>query len=520
MKFDVIFLGGGLGSTYGLYNFIKKISTKKKLKICVIDKQISNLPGGVAYGNKKQNLGFFNNPCRLSPKDFVSWFFKNRSKLIEYTIKLNKVSFNEWLSKNKKTIMNSKNNSDLSEIYLPRIFCNFWLEDLLLKTLKKINKNNWEINYLEGFIENIERKNNYYEVSLKKKPYHFSYNLNQNSFLNKISFVKNKIPSNTSKLKTKHMFASLGIPEPENFVSKKISKDKFYIHDLYVSGGSTKLVNLIEKKNKKKVSIHFLGSKAGFLEALPELYFLSKRKKIKIFSTSNNAETLNPAILSKKSNSYKLKYFSKRKLQKIKNSNDLIENLILEFESAYKNKFNKYDAWTKILKDDILSKVLLNFNKEDQKNYNDYFFQKIRNITRFTFPMTVKYKIMMEKIGIIKMIKSTIKKVTKQKDQFLVKTYSGKLIKSDILVCVFGPQSISKLLINDKLFKSLSNLKIKYDNTGILVNNKFQSVNHKNLYFVGFHASGYNPDRKTIIKAIVKNSKIASINLKNSILAN
>tara|TARA_A100001011_G_C13658784_1_gene574661 strand:+ start:48 stop:452 length:405 start_codon:yes stop_codon:yes gene_type:complete len=134
--------------------------------------------------------------------------------------------------------------------------------------------------------------------------------------------------------------------------------------------------------------------------------------------------------------------------------------------------------------------------------------------------MTVKYKIMMEKIGIIKMIKSTIKKVTKQKDQFLVKTYSGKLIKSDILVCVFGPQSISKLLINDKLFKSLSNLKIKYDNTGILVNNKFQSVNHKNLYFVGFHASGYNPDRKTIIKAIVKNSKIASINLKNSILAN
>ena len=76
MKFDVVFLGGGLGGTYGLFNLIKRLNNKKKLKICVIDRQISNLPGGVAYGNKEENLGFFNNPCRLSPKDFISWFCK------------------------------------------------------------------------------------------------------------------------------------------------------------------------------------------------------------------------------------------------------------------------------------------------------------------------------------------------------------------------------------------------------------------------------------------------------------
>ena len=93
-------------------------------------------------------------------------------------------------------------------------------------------------------------------------------------------------------------------------------------------------------------------------------------------------------------------------------------------------------------------------------------------------------------------------------------------IKSDVLVCVFGPQSIHKLLLNDNLFKIFNDLKIKTDLSGIVVNKNFQSVSHKNLYFIGFHASGYNPNRKTIIKAIVKNSKIASINLKNNISIN
>ena len=297
-------------------------------------------------------------------------------------------------------------------------------------------------------------------------------------------------------------------------------EDKYYIHDLYVSGGSTKLINLIMQKRKKITNIHFLGSKAGFLEALPELYFLSKNKKIKIFSTSNNAETLNPAILSKNFNSYKLKYFNKSKLRNIKNSNQLYENIILEFEFAIKNNFNKYDAWTKILNENVLSKIISKFDKKNKESYKDYFFQKIRNITRFTFPMTVKYKLLMEKKGIIKMVKSTVKKVIKKNGQFVVKTNDNKQIKSDVLVCVFGPQSIHKLLLNDNLFKIFNDLKIKTDLSGIVVNKNFQSVSHKNLYFIGFHASGYNPNRKTIIKAIVKNSKIASINLKNNISIN
>ena len=46
----------------------------------------------------------------------------------------------------------------------------------------------------------------------------------------------------------------------------------------------------------------------------------------------------------------------------------------------------------------------------------------------------------------------------------------------------------------------------------------FQTVGQNNIYMIGFHANGYNPDRKTIIKAIVENSKFALKSLKNNIV--
>ena len=75
MNFDVVFVGGGLGSIFSLYNLVKTVD-KKNLNICIIDKDILNIPGGVAYGNKNENIGFFNNPCRLSPKELISWILK------------------------------------------------------------------------------------------------------------------------------------------------------------------------------------------------------------------------------------------------------------------------------------------------------------------------------------------------------------------------------------------------------------------------------------------------------------
>ena len=139
MNFDVVFVGGGLGSIFSLYNLVKTID-KKYLKICIIDKDILNIPGGVAYGNRNVNIGFFNNPCRLSPKELTSWILKNKNNLVNFVENSQSSSFKEWIKRYKLKFLKSKNIEDLDEIYLPRIFCNFWLENLLVKTLKKIKK--------------------------------------------------------------------------------------------------------------------------------------------------------------------------------------------------------------------------------------------------------------------------------------------------------------------------------------------------------------------------------------------
>ncbi|OUV60974.1 MAG: hypothetical protein CBC82_07505 [Cellvibrionales bacterium TMED122] len=517
MSFDVVFVGGGLGSIFSLYNLIRT-ADKKNLNICIIDKEISNIPGGVAYGNKLENIGFFNNPCRLSPKELIRWVYKNKVDLINFVENSNSNSFKEWVKRYKLKFLNSKSLKDLDEIYLPRIFCNFWLESLLIKSLKKIKKKNYKILFIQGEAKQIIKKKKY--KILIKNPTIFNCDLKQGTIGNQINFIRRIDGQNIEYINAKNILISLGIPEPRQSISKKILSDKFYIHDLYVSGGTKKLIKLINKKKlqKKNVSIHFLGSKAGFLEALPELYFFSKKNNIKIISTSNNAETLNSADISKNNSKYKLNFFSKNNYKKIKNPDDLYKKILEEFSFAESNNYNKYDPWTIILRKNILTKIIKNFDEKDKEIYNNKYFQLIRSKTRFTFPLTVKYKNLLEKYKIIKMIKSSVKSVSQKKDEFIVETKNNKKIKSDILVCVFGPQSVMDLKINDSLFKSLHKLKIEFLNTGIKVNKYFQTVGQNNIYMIGFHANGYNPDRKTIIKAIVENSKFALKSLKNNIV--
>ena len=67
------------------------------------------------------------------------------------------------------------------------------------------------------------------------------------------------------------------------------------------------------------------------------------------------------------------------------------------------------------LKKNILSKIIRNFDEKNKEIYNNEYFQLIRSKTRFTFPLTVKYKNLLEKNGTIKMIKSSIKNVSKKK---------------------------------------------------------------------------------------------------------
>ena len=143
MNYDIIFFGGGVGSINGLVRILenKKFnnSIKKNIKIAIVDKSIKNIPGGVGYGKKTSDMGFFNNPCRLSPKNFIQWSLnrKNKIDLCKYLENSKNFSFEEWLTKNKKKYLESKSIKDLSEIYFPRVFFNFWMEYRLFKSIQK-----------------------------------------------------------------------------------------------------------------------------------------------------------------------------------------------------------------------------------------------------------------------------------------------------------------------------------------------------------------------------------------------
>ena len=50
MNYDLILAGAGLGNTSFLIDLIEKLKKRRKpLKICVVDKNLKNICGGIAY---------------------------------------------------------------------------------------------------------------------------------------------------------------------------------------------------------------------------------------------------------------------------------------------------------------------------------------------------------------------------------------------------------------------------------------------------------------------------------------
>ena len=136
MNYDLILAGAGLGNTSFLIDLIEKLKKRRKpLKICVVDKNLKNICGGIAYSKNNSNMGFFNNPLRLSPIKFSKWCLKEKNKklLVNFIRENNNHSYNYWLENYSKNFLNSKNLSALKEIYLPRVFYYFYLESELKK---------------------------------------------------------------------------------------------------------------------------------------------------------------------------------------------------------------------------------------------------------------------------------------------------------------------------------------------------------------------------------------------------
>ena len=53
---------------------------------------------------------------------------------------------------------------------------------------------------------------------------------------------------------------------------------------------------------------------------------------------------------------------------------------------------------------------------------------------------------------------------------------------------------------------------------GFVVNNNFEIAGLKNIYIPGILARGFNPERKTIIKAILENSNIAGQSIAKTLI--
>ena len=85
MLFDFTIIGFGVIGVQTLLG-IKKLLIKKKqkskdkIRIAIIEKNLKNIPGGVAYSKVNSKFGYFNNPLRLSHPEFIKWFNLKENK--------------------------------------------------------------------------------------------------------------------------------------------------------------------------------------------------------------------------------------------------------------------------------------------------------------------------------------------------------------------------------------------------------------------------------------------------------
>ncbi len=159
----IIVSGFGVIGTEVVDQLIKK-NKKNKIRISIIEKDFLNFPGGVAYSKNNSRYGFFNNPLRLSSKDFQKWVKnqKNQKNLIKFFKSNEDLKLTRWLENN--TVKSCKKFKNIEQIYLPRIAYAIFLKEKFLKIINSLKKKNYiKIDYYENELLKIEKvKNDYF----------------------------------------------------------------------------------------------------------------------------------------------------------------------------------------------------------------------------------------------------------------------------------------------------------------------------------------------------------------------
>ena len=516
MLFDFTIIGFGVIGVETLHgikkNLLKKKQKdKKKIKIAIIEKNLNNIPGGVAYSQESSKFGFFNNPLRLSHPEFIKWFnlLQNKKRIINFALANPSYNLNIWAKKN--TFILDRRYNEYKEIYLPRLIYSFYLRDKILHFLKLKKSMNISLNFYKGEVKQIKNEKTY-NIFPNKLFDGFNINFNNKDFI-----IKNNSSNNLKLIKSKKIIIGTGIVPPKIIDELTIHKNSNYIWDFYSSGGTNNLlkkINIISKV-KKNISIVFIGNKAGLLETMQEIERIIKNNKINIniICISKNTQTLQKAEHSKKFNFLKLKYLIKVNIKNIKRAEQILHLLKKEFKNAKLNGFNQYDVWTNILTNKIMSICYNRLNAVEKKNYNFFVFPKIRNITRYTYPDTVSSKNRLEKAKRIKFIKDRVVKIVKYKNNLILKTKFKRLVKGDVVINVSGPVNIIDTKNEVKFVPSLRKITKKFNERGFSTNKNFML--EKGLYLPGTLSNNFNPGRETIIKAITKNAHRVANNLLN-----
>ena len=526
-------LGGGISGTQSLLSLVDKITTinkkrklNKKITLAVVEKDPKNIPGGVAYGFDKCFFGFFNNPLRLSPDKFTRWVLKNKNRLllIDYLNKYGGHTGKQWIRDN-KNILFSKNKKDLNELYIPRAMMHFWMQEKLILCLDKINKvkNLIQIKFFKGEVESIIKNKDYYELKFKKN---FCEELNHKILKDKFNRIvfdkKNKI---SKKLFSKNLNIGLGLPPPAQIATYSAQKNKNYVWDFYEKGSTDYLIKRISNfSNKKKpIMIYFVGYKAGLLEALPELSkrIINEKINVKIICSSRELQSIQKAELSLGKKKYRTKYFKRDQLYKIDTAEKLYYSILKEFKFSMVQGYNKYDAWTFILKNNLIFYLIKKFNINEKKRYDDFFHSKIRGVTRFTYPETINAREFLSKRKILIAKKEKVSSIDVINDKLIVtaknKRSSVQKYKCDIVINVSGPLNAEKIKKEVPLIYNLKKMGALTISGNLVVSNFFEIKGLNNIYIPGILARGFNPERKTLINAILGNCNLVANSISRTI---
>ena len=109
------------------------------------------------------------------------------------------------------------------------------------------------------------------------------------------------------------------------------------------------------------------------------------------------------------------------------------------------------------MKNFVIKKILSKLDKEEKDKYTNIYFDKLRNITRFTYPFLVNQKKLMEKKKLIKYMSFRADNLKYKNGKFEIHN-NKKKYTYDIVVDVSGPANFDSLSINHNLLTNLKQL--------------------------------------------------------------